>query len=64
MPVHVVTADSWLKRYRNYLFAGCACVAFTLFHVLGSGESGRWLLVSDANVLLWLFVAALLDSRR
>lgn len=48
----------------NYLMAFLFCIAGTLFHLLGSGDKAYWLMVSDANVALWLFVAWAMDKNR
>lgn len=46
----------------NYLLAFLLCVAFTVMAALGNNPSVKWLLISDVNVAIWLFVAWLLDK--
>ena len=53
-----------MKRYSNYIIAAALCGIGTIASVLGQTGEWYWLLVSDANVALWLFVAAILDARR
>lgn len=47
----------------NYIVAFLLCVAGTVLNVLGRGENTYWLMVSDANVAIWLFVAWFLGRR-
>lgn len=48
----------------NYLISFCLCVAGTVLTALANGENVHWLLISDANVLLWLVLAYALDTKR
>lgn len=53
-----------MKEYANYWIAAALCVSGTVMTALGGDIKWKWLLVSDANVLLFLFIAAVLDCRR
>lgn len=48
----------------NYIFAFLLCLAGTVLTALGGSANTYWLIVSDANVAIWLTVAYLLDRRR
>jgi hypothetical protein len=55
-----------VKKDRNYwlAFFGClACTAMTLLSSSWSWEKIRYLVSSDINVVLWLFVAWLFDDK-
>lgn len=49
---------------KNYLLAFLLCIAFTVFAALTGNDNLRWLVISDINVAIWLWVAWLFDSRR
>ncbi len=53
-----------MKEYMNYWIAAAICLMGTVMTALGGSVKWKWLLVSDANVLLILFIAAMLDMRR
>lgn len=48
----------------NYLLAFALCMAGTLVAALTKNPDWYWLLVSDANVALWLLVAYWLDPNK
>jgi hypothetical protein len=48
----------------NYLLYFFFCVSFTVFAALTGHDSLRWLVISDINVAIWLWVAWLFDWRR
>lgn len=48
----------------NYVAAFVLCLACTLLSALGKSTEVKWLLMSDINVALWLFVAYFLDRER
>lgn len=41
----------------NYVFSLALCMSFTVFAALTGNSNTYWLIVSDFNVALWLFVA-------
>ncbi|MFA6125420.1 hypothetical protein [Sphingomonas sp.] len=47
----------------NYLIAWCLCIAGTVLTALGKGDDVKWLMVSDVNVTVWLFVAWAMDKK-
>jgi hypothetical protein len=55
-----------IKRDRNYLIAAIGCVVCTVLSLMGKGnwDSLHWFVLSDVNVLLWLFVAWLFDDAK
>lgn len=53
-----------MGNYANYWVAAAFCVSGTVMAALGGKMNWNWLIVSDLNVLLFLFIAALLDNRR
>lgn len=53
-----------MKEYANYWMAAAICVSGTVMTALSGDIKWKWLLVSDANVMLFLFIAALIDRRR
>lgn len=48
----------------NYLLAFAFCIAGTITAALTKNPDWYWLLVSDANVALWLLVAYWLDPNK
>jgi hypothetical protein len=48
----------------NYLAAFILCISFTVLSALGGETDWRWLVVSDVNVAIWLWVAWWLGKRR
>lgn len=48
----------------NYIMAFALCLALTVMVSLTKNPNWYWLLVSDANVAIWLFVAYALDPHR
>lgn len=48
----------------NYMMAFVLCMAGTLVAALTKNPDWYWLLVSDANVALWLLVAYWLDPNK
>ncbi len=48
----------------NYLLAFLLCISFTVLAALTGHTNLRWLVVSDINVAIWLWVAWLFDGRR
>lgn len=48
----------------NYVFAFVLCLAGSVLHALTASGSLYWLLVSDANVAIWLWVAWYLGRRK
>lgn len=48
---------------RNYLISMILCMACTLMALLGNSPDVKWLLISDMNVAIWLFVAWFFDYR-
>lgn len=48
----------------NYVAAFVLCFACTLLSALGKSTEVKWLLMSDINVALWLFVAYFLGRKR
>ena len=48
----------------NYLLAFVFCIAGTITAVLTKNPEWHWLLVSDANVAVWLLVAYWLDPNK
>lgn len=53
-----------VKHDRNYWLAAACCFATTILALLGDSHNVTWLLMSDVNVALWLFVAWLFDDSR
>lgn len=51
-----------IKQDSNYLLAGLCCFATSVLAILGDSHNVKWLLVSDLNVAIWLFVAWLFDD--
>jgi hypothetical protein len=41
----------------NYFAAFLLCLSFTVLNALGGDSHIRWLLISDVNVAIWLWVA-------
>lgn len=48
----------------NYVIAFTLCVACTVMTLLMESGSAKWLVISDINVAIWLFVAWLFHPRR
>lgn len=48
----------------NYLLSLFLCIAFTVFAALTDNHNLRWLVISDINVAIWLWVAWFFDWRR
>ena len=47
----------------NYLLSFAICLALTVMAALGDKGNVRWLLISDVNVALFLFMAWIFDRR-
>lgn len=47
----------------NYLLAFALCLAGTVIAALQNSPNLYWLITSDINVALWLFVAWALDGK-
>lgn len=48
----------------NYLLAFLLCIACTVLAALNNNSNLQWLVMSDINVAIWLWIAWLLDGRR
>ena len=48
----------------NYVIAFTLCVACTVMTLLMESGSAKWLIISDVNVAIWLFVAWLFHPRQ
>ena len=48
----------------NHVFAFVLCLAFSVMHALTASDSLYWLVVSDINVAIWLWVAWHLGRRK
>lgn len=48
----------------NYLLAFLLCISLTVGSALTGSQNLYWLVTSDVNVAIWLWVAWLLDGRR
>lgn len=48
----------------NYVMAFVLCLSGTVMAALTKSPDWYWLLVSDANVAIWLLVAYWLDPRK
>lgn len=48
----------------DYIMAMVLCLAFTVMHALAASGELYWLLVSDVNVAIWLWVAWYLGRRK
>ena len=47
----------------HYLLAFLFCVSFTVLAALTGSKNVYWLVTSDINVAIWLWVAWLFDKR-
>ena len=53
-----------MKTYLNYWIAMAVCLMGTVMAALTADKDVYWLMVSDGNVAIALFIAAILDWRR
>lgn len=53
-----------MKTYWNYWIAMAVCLMGTVMAALTADKDVYWLMVSDGNVAITLFIAAILDWRR
>ena len=52
-----------IKRDRNYYLSFICCITCSILALLGDSYNIKFLILSDINVGLWLFVAWLFDDK-